>query len=109
MSAPVRIGRASDVPAFEGRRVTVDGRRIAVFRLRDRFAAIDAECPHKGGPLSDGLVAEGCVTCPLHGWRFDLETGRALAGEGAVTVHDVVERGGELWLTLSDDACHRAA
>jgi nitrite reductase (NADH) small subunit len=109
VSVAVRIGRADDVPPFEGRRVTVAGRRIAVFRLRERFAAVDADCPHRGGPLSDGLVAEGCVTCPLHGWRFDLRTGLALSGEGEVAVHSVSERGGELWLTLADETGRRAA
>jgi nitrite reductase (NADH) small subunit len=109
MTGSVRIGRAADVPLLEGRRVTVGGRRVAVFRLPEAFAAIDAHCPHRGGPLSDGLVADRCVTCPLHGWRFDLLTGRALTGEGSVTVHDVVERGGELWLTLAPDAQRAAA
>jgi nitrite reductase (NADH) small subunit len=109
MSSPLRIGRADDIPPLEGRRVTVAGRRIAVFRLRDGFAAVDASCPHRGGPLSDGLVADGCVTCPLHGWRFDLRTGSALSGDGALTVHAVVERGGELWLTLADADRREAA
>ena len=109
MTGPVRIGRAEDVPLFEGRRVTVGGRRIAVFRLADRFAAIDADCPHAGGPLSDGIVADACVTCPLHGWRFDLRTGLAVDGGSAVTVHDVAERGGELWLTLAGERHREAA
>ena len=109
MTLAVRIGRAEDVPLYEGRRVTVDGRRIAVFRLAERFAAIDADCPHQGGPLADGIVADACVTCPLHGWRFDLRTGLAADGEAAVTVHDVAERGGELWLTLAGEHGRQAA
>ena len=109
MSLPVRVGRAEDIPLYEGRRVTVGGRRIAVFRLDDRFVAVDADCPHAGGPLADGIVADACVTCPLHGWRFDLRTGAALTGVGAVTVHDVVDRGGELWLTLAVASDRRAA
>jgi nitrite reductase (NADH) small subunit len=109
VSAPVKIGLAADVPLFEGRSVTVDGRRIAVFRLRDGFVAVDGECPHRGGPLSDGLVADGCVTCPLHGWRFDLRSGSPLAGDVGIAVHDVVERGGQLWLTLAPGATSAAA
>jgi nitrite reductase (NADH) small subunit len=104
-----RIGQAVDVPLLEGRTVTVDGRRIAVFRTPEGFHAIDATCPHAGGPLADGLVADRCVTCPLHGWRFDLTSGRALTGDGAVVVHRVVERGGELWLTLADGRYREAA
>ena len=46
----------------------------------DGFRAIDGNCPHRGGPLSDGLVADSCVTCPLHNWRVDLTTGEVVGG-----------------------------
>jgi nitrite reductase (NADH) small subunit len=97
----VRVGAVDDVPLLEGRSVTVDGRRIAVFRLPDGWAAIDAACPHRSGPLGDGLVAERCVTCPLHGRRFDLITGEQHGGDDVVAVHDVEERGGKLWVRLA--------
>ena len=71
---------AGDVPVGEGRAVTVDGRRIAVFNTPTGWYAIQDACPHLGGPLSDGLVADSCVTCPLHERRFDLATGEALSG-----------------------------
>jgi nitrite reductase [NAD(P)H] small subunit len=92
------------VPLLEGRSVTVAGRRIAVFRLPDGFVALDATCPHAGGPLSDGIVADSCVSCPLHGWRFDLRSG-APAGGGAaagVAAHELLEQDGELWIRLSE-------
>jgi nitrite reductase (NADH) small subunit len=89
------IGRAEEVPLLEGRAVTVDGRRLAVFHLLDAWTAIDHACPHRGGPLSDGLVADGCVTCPLHGQRFSLLTGERQDGPGpGVEVHAVRERDG---------------
>lgn len=97
----VRVGDVHDVPLLEGRGVTIDGRRIAIFRLPGGWAAIDAACPHRGGPLGDGLVADRCVTCPLHGRRFDLETGEQVGGDDAVAVHDVAERDGELWVRLA--------
>lgn len=100
-----RIARAADVPMLEGRTVTIRShppRRVAVFRLLDGWAAIDAACPHKGGPLQDGIVGDACVTCPLHGRRFDLRTGQQVGGEDRVAVHEVVERDGELWLRLAD-------
>ena len=93
-----RLGLAGDVPLLEGRSVLVDGRRIAVFRTPDGFRAIDHACPHAGGPLADGIVAGGCVTCPLHGLRFDLATGEASDGASHVRAYAVVERAGELWL-----------
>ncbi|HEX6389319.1 MAG TPA: Rieske 2Fe-2S domain-containing protein [Solirubrobacteraceae bacterium] len=87
-----RVGRAEDVPMLEGRSVTVDGRRIAIFRLPDGWAATDAACPHKGGPLQDGIVADRCVTCPLHNRRYDFDE---------LVRHDVVERDGALWVRLA--------
>ena len=101
-----RLGRADDVPLLEGRSVAVDGRRLAVFRTADGFHAIDHACPHAGGPLADGIVAGGCVTCPLHGLRFELATGRCADGASHVRAYAVVERGGELWLAeeLADAA-----
>lgn len=93
------IGWAGDVPLLEGRSVRVGARRIAVFRLNDGWAAIDHACPHLGGPLSDGIVAENCVTCPLHGRRYSLGSGALQSGEGdGVQVYEVRERGG--WLEL---------
>ena len=95
------VGRLADIPMLEGRSVTVDGRRIAVFRLPDGVAALDAACPHAHGPLSDGIVADECVTCPLHGRRFDLRSGRALNGDEHVAVHDAFERDGDVWVRLA--------
>jgi nitrite reductase (NADH) small subunit len=90
----VLIGDVDDVPLLEGRSVAVAGRRIAVFRLPDGWAAVDAACPHRGGPLQDGLVADWCVTCPLHNRQYDLR------GDDLVR-HEVVERDGALWLRVS--------
>jgi len=95
------VGRVDDVPLLEGRSTTVGGRRIAVFRLPDGWAAVDAHCPHAAGPLADGIVADACVTCPLHGRRFDLATGAALNGDERVAVHEACERDGEIWVRLA--------
>ncbi|HEV2819266.1 MAG TPA: Rieske 2Fe-2S domain-containing protein [Solirubrobacteraceae bacterium] len=97
----IRVGRAEDVPLLEGRNVTVEGRRVAVFRTAQGFHALDAACPHRGGPLADGLVADSCVTCPLHGWRFELRSGAALGVHPDVAVHEVLERDGELWVRIA--------
>jgi nitrite reductase (NADH) small subunit len=102
IDAWARVGTVDDVPELEGRSITVDGRRIAVFRLPTGWAAIDAACPHLGGPLGDGLVAERCVTCPLHGRRFDLVTGEQHGGDDVVAVHEIAERHGEIWVRLAE-------
>lgn len=102
------VGAAGDVPMLEGRRATVDGQQVAVFRLTAGFAAIDARCPHRDGPLYDGLVADGCVTCPLHNWRIDLASGQVAGQEQVVGVHEVIERAGHLYVRLGSSACdHR--
>jgi nitrite reductase (NADH) small subunit len=96
----VWVGSGVDVPPLEGRSVSVDGRRVAIFRTERGLAAIDAACPHHGGPLSDGIVAGDCVTCPLHGLRIDLDSGEAAGGDGRVAVHEVLELDGQLWVRL---------
>ena len=96
-----RVGRLEDIPLLEGRSTNIDGRRIAIFRLLNGLAAIDAHCPHAAGPLADGIVADSCVTCPLHGRRFDLATGLALNGPESVEVHEVREQEGEIWVRLA--------
>ena len=95
------VGRVDDIPLLEGRSTSVDGRRIAVFRLLDGFRAVDAHCPHAGGPLADGIVADSCVTCPLHGRRFDLDSGLALNGSEVVAVHEVRVEEDEIWVRLA--------
>jgi len=59
----------------QGRIVHLRGRELALFNLEGEFFALDNTCPHKGGPLGAGLVANGRVFCPLHGWEFDFTTG----------------------------------
>jgi nitrite reductase (NADH) small subunit len=101
-SAWVRVGTVDDIPLLEGRRTTIDGRRIAVFKLANgAFAAIDATCPSEGGPLQDGLVADTCVTCPLHEGRIDLFTGEMAGSDARVDVHDVHVAGEELFVRLA--------
>ncbi len=69
------ITEAQNIPCREGRAVTVGDQEIAIFHLEDRYLTIGNRCPHKGGPLCDGIVSGTTVVCPLHGRRFDLETG----------------------------------
>lgn len=68
---------AAALPSGKGETIELAGRRIAVFNIGGEFYALDDECPHRGGPLGSGWVdAEACqVTCPLHGWAFDLKAG----------------------------------
>lgn len=71
----IRIAPAADLPPREGRAVQLGPRQIAIFNFGDRFFAADNRCPHKGGPLCDGIVTGHAVVCPLHAWKVNLETG----------------------------------
>jgi nitrite reductase (NADH) small subunit len=81
----VRIAYCRDIPLREGRAVKVGNREIAIFNLGDRFLAVDNRCPHRGGPLADGIVSGTAVVCPLHAWRMCLETGRGVNGPSAAS------------------------
>ena len=82
----VEIGKLSDIPLRGARCVKTPQGKVAVFRTADNEVfAIEDHCPHRGGPLSQGIVHGKAVTCPLHNWVISLETGRALgADEGEV-------------------------
>jgi nitrite reductase (NADH) small subunit len=71
----LRITKCGNIPLREGRAVQVGGREIAIFNLGDRFLAVENRCPHKGGPLSEGIVSGESVICPLHGWKIGLMQG----------------------------------
>ena len=71
-----RIAPPASIPLREGRPVHVAGREIAIFNLGDRFLATDDRCPHKGGPLCDGIVTATSVVCPLHAWKVNLASGQ---------------------------------
>lgn len=65
-----------DIPADRGWPVVVEGEPIAVFRQGDKLYALANVCLHIGSPVDDGVIMAGCVICPWHGWRYDLESGQ---------------------------------
>ena len=75
MSEFVSVAEAATIPPGHGRTVHFNGREFAVWNVDGEFFCIDDECPHRGGPLGAGLLKEGIVFCPLHGWGFDVRTG----------------------------------
>jgi nitrite reductase (NADH) small subunit len=86
----IRITSPQSIPLHEGRCVNLGDREIAIFNLGSKLVAADNACPHRGGPLCDGIVTGAvgghAVVCPLHGWKIDLETGRVLRPEVSVKV-----------------------
>jgi nitrite reductase (NADH) small subunit len=106
----IRIGSLDDIPRRGARCVASPRGRIAVFRTaEDRIFALDDRCPHKGGPLSQGIVHGASVTCPLHNWVISLESGKALgADQGEVFVIPVKVESGAIFIA-ADAATGRAA
>ncbi|MCA0919397.1 nitrite reductase small subunit NirD [Pseudooceanicola nanhaiensis] len=100
------IGTIDDIPAQGARCVKNGETTIAVFRTADdRIFALEDKCPHRNGPLSQGIVHDGCVTCPLHNWVISLETGTAQgADEGRTASFPVRLSGRDIYLNLKPGA-----
>jgi len=104
----IEIGALKDIPR-QGARVVrrLDG-DIAVFRtLNDEVFALRDKCPHKGGPLSQGIVHGNKVACALHDWKISLDTGMAVApDEGCAARFPVRVEGGTIYLSLvAEEGC----
>jgi nitrite reductase (NADH) small subunit len=101
----VRLGTISSIPRGEGRTFEVGPVRVAVFHGRDgRVFATQAECPHRSGPLADGLLGGTTLVCPLHEWTFDLVSGMALQGACGIRIYPIHTEGdGNLVLEMDED------
>ena len=99
------LGPLSDVPLRGARRVVINKQPIGLFRTAsNEVYAIEDRCPHHNGPLSDGIVHDNCVTCPLHNWVISLRDGTAQgADNGNVAVYPVQIVDGSL--TIGVSAC----
>ncbi len=94
----VRVASIADIPEDSGLCVSVSARQVALFRHDGAVFAIGNICPHQGAPLAEGFHEDGFVECPMHGWQFDVRTGRALNGTQPVPVYAVVVRGQDIFL-----------
>ncbi len=102
MSNWIKIAPLSEFPQQGARVVRHDGKDIAVFRnAGDGIFAMNDKCPHKGGPLSQGIVSGNTVTCPLHGMNICFDDGKALApDEGCVGTYPVKVEEGVVFLQI---------
>ncbi|MGH7309401.1 MAG: Rieske (2Fe-2S) protein [Candidatus Rokuibacteriota bacterium] len=71
----VRVASVAEVPSGQGRVVQAGSHTLALFNVDGRLYAIDNGCPHRGGPLGEGDLEGGVVTCPWHAWRWEVSTG----------------------------------
>ena len=102
MSDWIEVGAVNDIPKMGARVVTTNKGNIAVFRTaEDKVFALKDECPHKQGPLSQGIIHDNKVACPLHDWKIHLDTGIAVApDEGCAATFPVKMEGDKIMLSL---------
>ena len=100
----VTVARVENIaPGGRPGRVTVDDRWVGLFNLEGEYHAIDNLCLHRGGPLCEGAVRGTVVTCPWHGWQFDVTTGAMIQDPGVgVSRHDTRIAGDEIQVRLTD-------
>lgn len=84
MARWVEAAKRGDCLEGSIRELIVEDRVVALACLDGEFLALDGVCPHQGGPLGQGDLCDGIVTCPWHGWQFDVRTGRRLASDTIV-------------------------
>jgi nitrite reductase/ring-hydroxylating ferredoxin subunit len=103
MSEFVTVGRVAGFVPGRGRMVVVNGRHLALFRLDDGFFAIDNLCLHQAGPLCDGDIEDGVVTCPWHGWSYEIRSGTLVQDPRVgVSKHNTRIVGDDVQVQLTD-------
>jgi nitrite reductase (NADH) small subunit len=103
MSEWIEVGTIEDIPKLGARVVKTASGDIGVFRTADdEIFALRDECPHKGGPLSQGIVHGKKVTCPLHNWNIELDSGDAVApDEGCAASYPIKIESGKVFLSIA--------
>lgn len=103
----ILVEGAENIPVKEGRRVKYGEREIALFNLGTEFRAVDNQCPHKAGPLAEGIIAGSAVFCPLHNWKINLENGCALSGgTGQVKTYPVKQINQKIYVAFKEGTLH---
>ena len=78
MAEFIKVATKAELENGSAKKVEVHGKEIALFNLKGQFCAMDDTCPHAGGPLSEGSLENQTVTCPWHGWQYDVTTGACI-------------------------------
>jgi len=101
MPTYVRVAGTSDVAPGAGIVATANGKEYAVFNLDGTFHVIDNACLHRGGPLGEGELEGDIVTCPWHGWQYNVKTGVCLTKDGITAAcYEVKVEGGDIKIAL---------
>ena len=101
----IDAGPAENLGENDALEVLVGGQVVAIFRTQAGLFAIDGMCAHQGGPIAEGTVENGCVTCPWHGWQYELATGiQTINRQPLQQTYPVREREGRLEVGVQHDA-----
>ncbi len=99
MARLIKVGEVDDLKPGQGKLVQVDGRDIALFNVNGADYAVDAICPHEGGPLHEGDVDGETIVCPWHGYDFNVKTGEcSVDSELRVTTFVVKTEGNDVFI-----------
>ncbi|MEW6324828.1 MAG: non-heme iron oxygenase ferredoxin subunit [Nitrospirota bacterium] len=103
MSRQIKIAAQAELLPGQMKSLALGGIGLAVFNIGGRYYAIRNRCPHEGGPVASGPLKGTLITCPRHGWQFDLTTGRSTNRTAfAVKTYPVVVKDGAVYVELSD-------
>jgi nitrite reductase/ring-hydroxylating ferredoxin subunit len=95
----MKVCAINDIPENKAKVVTVGGERVAVFRYDNKIAAISNVCKHQNGPLGEGRIIDGCVTCPWHGYQYLPHNGCSPPPfTEKVPTYDVSIVGSDVWI-----------
>ena len=92
----LEVAKASEIELEKIKIFQVGAKRIALTKIESGYYAVDARCPHQGGPLGDGEVCEGKIRCPWHGYKFDLKSGKGVGNDDAVQTLKVRDNEGRI-------------
>ena len=101
MAVLTKVAKTSEIAPGTGKVVEVSGKTVAIFNCEGAFYAIDNTCKHRGGPLGEGSLSNTTVTCPWHGWEYDVTTGEcAMDPSIKVQKFDVKVEGDDILVSL---------
>ena len=101
MAEFIKAAKKSEIPEDTGKLVEINGKTIALFKYEGKVHAIYSVCPHQGGPLDEGGMTDGMVTCPWHGWEFNIKDGVCAFNDRIKQpTFKVKEEGDDVWVEV---------
>jgi nitrite reductase/ring-hydroxylating ferredoxin subunit len=104
----LRVASLKEIRIGKGKALTVQGREVAIFRIGDEVFAFENLCPHQHVPvLAEGSLEGTVLTCPMHGWRFDITDGSCVHASGRLKTFAVELRGDDVYIDIDEEADER--